>query len=220
VGYLLLFGLGYRITARDASVKPVFLGFWDGRGGSILQSTAALLERGRHYKARDPLRLRGGDMGPRAQLVPENGDVLVHCPSPDMPRPDHRCLRSALHRTRVKKWNGRRIFVSSSYNSRLPKPEQLQNRYSWDKPIRIGTMKFGSGNASSVRVSGDDEAQIWGQWHFAGPATGILQGLYCMYTNYGPYKPLVRQLMLTGTQVLSYWNKRSSLRMRMRTDDY
>ena len=67
----------------------------------------------------------------------------------------------------------------------------VRSRYYWDKPIRIGTMKFGSGNASVARVVGDDQAQIWGQWHYAGPATGIYQGLFCMYTNYGPYQPLM-----------------------------
>jgi len=137
------------------------------------------------------LRLKGGflDAGPKAQLIPEDGDVLVHYVSPDMPRPSHRCLRSALHRSRVKTWNGRRIFVSSTYDSK--RRNTLQNRYYWDKPIRIGTMQFGSGNGSVVRVAGDDEAQVWGQWHFAGPSAGIFQGLYCMYTNYGPYKPLM-----------------------------
>lgn len=137
------------------------------------------------------LRLKGGfgDVGPKAKLIPEDGDVLVHHPSPDMPRPSHRCLRSALHRSRVRKWNGRRIFVSSTYFSK--KQDVLQTRYSWDKPIRIGTMQFGSGNSSVVRVAGDDEVQLWGQWHFAGPSAGIFQGLYCMYTIYSPYKPLM-----------------------------
>ena len=134
------------------------------------------------------LRLRGGDMGPRAQLEPENGDLLVHHVSSDMPRPSHQCLRSALHRTRVKRWSGRRIFVSSSY--RL-KSKQVLNRYSWEKPIRIGTMKYGSGNASVVRVAGDDKVQIWGQWHYAGQCSGIYQGLFCMHTTYHPYQPLM-----------------------------
>jgi hypothetical protein len=98
-----------------------------------------------------------------------------------MPRPSHQCLRSALHRTRVKRWNGRRIFVSSSYQL---KSNSVKNRYSWLKPIRIGTMKYGSGNTSVVRVAGDDKAQIWGQWHYAGHSAGIYQGLFCMYANY------------------------------------
>ena len=134
-----------------------------------------------------PLRLRGG-CGPRARLDPEPGDILVHYPSADMPRPRHRCLRSALHRTRVRKWTGRRIYLSTSYDLTA---KERRNRYYWNKPIRIGTMKFGSGNESVVRVTGDDEVQAWGQWHYAGPTAGIYQGLFCMYTNYGPYQPLM-----------------------------
>jgi hypothetical protein len=45
-------------------------------------------------------------------------------------------------------------------------------------------MKYGSGNTSVVRVAGDDKAQIWGQWHYAGHSAGIYQGLFCMYANY------------------------------------
>jgi len=141
---------------------------------------------------RAPLRLRGGDMGPRAELEPEDGDLLVHHVSPDMPRPSHRCLRSALHRSRKNNWNGRRIYVSSSYTKEASGSSvSSQNRYYWEKPIRIGTMQFGSGNESMVRVAGDDKVQLWGQWQFAGPTSGIYQGLFCMYTNYGPYKPLM-----------------------------
>lgn len=157
------------------------------RRGACQPQTAAV---GPARRVLAPLRLRGGNVGPHAQLEPEVGDLLVHYATAEKPRPDHQCLRSALHRSRVKSWNGRRIYVSAS--SAVLKANDLKsNRYYWDKPIRIGTMKYGSGNATSVRVAGDDQTQIWGQWHFAGATTGIFQGLYCMYTNYGPYQPLM-----------------------------
>jgi hypothetical protein len=157
----------------------------------------ALLAKG--YKAAvTGLRLRGGKMGPHAKLTQTSEDIVVHHKCTKLPRPDHSSVRSALHRSRKETWNGRRIFVKSSVP--MTKDEDDYMRYGWRGLIRIGDMPGGTGNHTVARISGDDEAQLWGKWHFQGTSIGIFQGLYTMYMTYGPYKPLI---VVTGaSQVL------------------
>lgn len=144
------------------------------------------------------LRLRGGKMGPHAKLVPTREDILVHHRCTKLPRPDHSSVRSALHRSRKETWNGRRIFVKSSVPE--TKDEDDYMRHSWKGLIRVGDMPGGTGNHTVARISGDDEVQLWGKWHFQGTSIGVFQGLYAMYMTYGPYKPLM--VVTGGSQVL------------------
>jgi hypothetical protein len=67
---------------------------------------------------------------------------------------------------------GRRVYVRSSF---IDDKKTSISRYGWKGPIRIGDMKYGSGNATVARVTGDDQVQLWGQWHFSGQCVGMLQ---------------------------------------------
>ena len=139
------------------------------------------------------LTLRGGISGPNAKLLPESDDIRVHYPVRGMPEPDHMCLRSALHPSRVNKWNGRRIYVSEAVPNGGAGDAlgRRFERYAWDSTIRVGTMPRGTGNHTVARIAGDDQVQLWGKWHFQGPCVGIIQGLYVMHMDYGPYTPLI-----------------------------
>lgn len=66
----------------------------------------------------------------------------------------------------------RRVHVRTSY---IDDKQTSISRYGWKGPIRIGDMKYGSGKESIAHVTGDDEVQVWGQWHFGGPCVGLFQ---------------------------------------------
>ncbi|KAJ1474878.1 hypothetical protein T484DRAFT_1910727 [Baffinella frigidus] len=132
------------------------------------------------------LRLRGGK-GPKAKLKADKHDIRVHLPSNKLVKPHHQCLKSALHRARIETWHGRRIFVRTSFNE----DKEVVDRYRWDGLIRIGDMQYGTGKQSVMRVAGDDQIQLWGQWHFAGESVGVVEGAYIMHEEYSPYKPLM-----------------------------
>lgn len=84
--------------------------------------------------------VKGNPKGPKAGLKPEEGDITVHLPSrcvasqclaslrplliltgdfvgSKLPPPHHRCLKSALHRAKTDRWNGR--YVPDPHNSNL-----------------------------------------------------------------------------------------------------
>jgi hypothetical protein len=153
------------------------------------------------------LHLRGGSnsqvpKGPNAKLLPEPDDIRVHYPMRGLPEPAHYDLKKVLRARCVDQWSGRRVYVTEAVNNGgVGDPVGRRfDRYTWESTIRIGTMKYGSGNNSVARITGDDKVQLWGKWHFQGQAIGVFQGLYSMHMDYGPYQVLL--LVTHGASLL------------------